>query len=115
METLKISDLEESHNFGLEVGFVIALRHPSERTKAGLEPGLVLRKPQWGGRRCAGWGKTGEKQLPQRAPQWPDVLKRAQETCCPAEQREELGVAETESGNIRAPHIEPTLPPYPSY
>lgn len=28
-------------------------------SEVGSEPGRVLGKPQWGGRRCAGWGKTG--------------------------------------------------------
>lgn len=58
-------------------------------------------------------GRLGKMQLPQRVPR-PDVLKRAEETCC-TEKREELGVTRTESGNVQAsrewtPHIANTAP-----
>lgn len=77
---------------------MIPSRHSGERTKSERVRATV----------CAleDWGRSSFLRVSQR----PDILKRAQETCCPKEKEEELGVDRTESGNIEAGR-ERTPPP----
>lgn len=101
MEKRNRADLEEIHSFGFEVAFVISSRHPRERTKGGWGRGVSLgSSSEQEGRGQVG-GRSGEKQLPERAPGWTDTLKRARVTSAPTEQREELGVSRQSPGNHR--------------